>query len=105
MKATKLDLATFQWPEVTEVDMAFPTFNTIPELLAEAEERNLSKGRAKFNELFFEGGKLKFKEDVKEGTWKAKAFMYAKGLMGSFAPKHEHKETVCAMIFEECLEL
>ena len=28
--------------------------------------------------------------------------MYARGLMGSFAPKHEHKELVVWNDFEEC---
>lgn len=84
--------------------MVFSTFNTDKTLLAEAEKRTLTKGREKFNELFFSGGKIEFQKDVK-GTWKENAFLYAKSLMGSFAPKHEHKEAVCAMIFEECLVL
>lgn len=99
-----MDLSTYQFPDVTGVDLAFHTFNTIPELLKEAESRDLRKGRKKFNELFFNGGKLDFKDDVK-GSWKEKAFEYAKALMGSYAPKHEHKESVCSMIFEECLKL
>jgi hypothetical protein len=99
-----MNLAEYNWPEVTDVDMAFPTFNTPKDLLQEAESRDLTKGRRKFNQLFFEGGKLKFKKNVK-GTWKENAFKYCKALMASWAPKHEHKEAVCAMIFEECLKL
>ena len=52
--------------------------------------------------------KLGFLENIikdVEGTWKQNAFLYARSLMGSFVPKHEHKELVCAMIFEECLIL
>jgi len=40
-----------------------------------------------------------------DNSWKQNAFLYARSLMGSFVPKHEHKELVCAMIFEECLIL
>ena len=99
-----MDLSTYKFPEVSKVDLAFSTFNTIPELLEEANKRNLAKGRKKFNELFFNGGKVEFQKDF-EGSWKENAFLYARSLMGSFSPKHEDKEAVCAMIFEECLVL
>ena len=33
-----MDLSTYKFPEVTKVDLAFPTFNTPKELVAEAEE-------------------------------------------------------------------
>lgn len=99
-----MDLSNYKFPEVTKVDLVFPTFNTTKELVEEAERRDLTKGRKKFQELFYNGGKIEFKEDV-EGSWKEGAFMYARALMGSFAPKHEDKESVCAMIFEECLVL
>lgn len=99
-----MDLSTYKFPEVTKVDLAFSTFDVTKELLEEAEKRDLTKGRKKFSELFFSGGTVEFKDDV-EGTWKESAFMYARALMGSFLPKHEHKKAVCAMIFEECLVL
>jgi len=99
-----MKLETFEFPKVTNIDMAFPTFNTIPELLKEAEKRNPQKGMKKFSDLFFNGGKLEFQKDVK-GTWKEKAYLYAKALMGSWSPKHEHKELVVGMIFEETLIL
>jgi len=99
-----LDLSTFNWPEVTELNMAFSTFDTIPELLEEARRRDLKKGEEKFNELFFNGGSTKFQKDVK-GTWKEKAWLYCMALMRSFEPKHEDKTSVCAMIMEEVLIL
>ena len=97
-----MELSEYKFPEVSQADIAFPTFDTVPELLKEAESRNISKGRKKFNQLFFSGGKIDLQDDVK-GTWKEGAFLYARALMGSFAPKHEDKEAVCAMIFEETL--
>lgn len=99
-----MELSTYNFPKVTKVDLAFPTFNTPKELVEEAEKRNPRKGMKKFSELFFSGGEVKLKDDVK-GTWKENAYMYARALMGSFSPKHEHKELVVGMIFEECLEL
>jgi hypothetical protein len=99
-----MDLSIYNFPEVTKVDLAFPTFDTIPELLEEAEKRHPRKGMDKFSQLFFSGGEIKFQDDVKD-TWKEKAFMYARALMGSYAPKHEHKTLVVGMIFEEVLVL
>jgi hypothetical protein len=99
-----MDLSTYKFPEVTQVDLAFSTFDTPKELVDEAIARNPKKGMEKFSDLFFNGGEVEFKEDVK-GTWKENAFMYARSLMGSFTPKHESKELVVGMIFEECLVL
>ena len=99
-----MDLSTFTFPEVTDVELAFPTFDTIPQLLEEAIKRNPEKGMDKFSEIFYNGGKVELQEDVK-GTWKEKAYRYARSLMGSWAPKHEHKELVVGMIFEEVLVL
>lgn len=99
-----MDLSTYPFPKVTEVDLAFPTFDTPKDLLEEAVNRKPKKGMQKFSELFYRGGKIELKDDV-VGTWKENAFLYARALMGSFAPKHENKELVVGMIFEECLVL
>lgn len=99
-----MDLSTYKFPEVTKVDLAFPTFNAPKELVVEAERRNPIKGMKKFDELFFSGGKIELQSDV-EGTWKEKAFLYARALMRSWSPKHEHKQLVVGMIFEEVLVL
>ncbi len=99
-----MNLENYNFPEVTQVDLAFSTLNVTKELLQEAQLRNPKKGMDKFDEIFYSGGRIKFKKDV-EGTWKEKAFMYAKALMSSYEPKHEHKQLVVGMIFEECLVL
>ena len=99
-----MDLSNYKFPEVTKVDLAFPTFNTTKELVEEAKRRNPKKGMEKFSEIFYNGGKIELQKDV-EGTWKENAYLYARALMGSWAPKHEHKELVVGMIFEECLVL
>lgn len=99
-----MDLSTYNFPEVTRADIAFCTFDTPQELVEEAEKRNPQKGMKKFSQLFFNGGNIQLQPDV-EGTWKEKAYLYAYALMGSFAPKHENKELVVGMIFEEVLIL
>lgn len=96
-----MELKNYNFPK-TERELN--NINTDYILLAEAEKRELRKGREKFNQLFFNGGTVELKDDVR-GTWKEHAYVYARSLMGSFTPKHEHKESVCAMIFEECLKL
>lgn len=96
-----MDLSKFNFKELCENNFSV---NTTPELVAEAQSRNISKGKEKFNQLFFSGGELKLQDDVK-GTWKEDAYLYARKLMSSFAPKHENKQDVCAMIFEETLKL
>lgn len=103
----KLDLKTFEFPKVTGVDMAFPTFNTIPELLNEAKDRgffNDSNPYCRlFSKLFFSGGKVVFKKDIDEQV-KLRIWSYLRSFMGSFAPKHEHKEAICAMLLSEICE-
>lgn len=99
-----MDLSTYKFPEVTKVNLSFSTFDTTKELVEEAIKRNPQKGMKKFSELFYSGGKIELQPDVK-GTWKENAYMYARALMGSWSPKHEHKELVVGMIFEEVLVL
>ena len=99
-----MNLSTYDFPDVTAVDWAFPTFDTPSDLLDEATKRNPIKGMTKFDTIFYKGGDYSLQSDV-EGTWKEKAFVYARCLMRSWSPKHEHKRLVVGMIFEEVLEL
>lgn len=99
-----MDLSTYKFPKVTWIDFAFSTLNVDKELLDEAIARgkSIENWIRKFDELFFKGGGMKFQSDV-EWTWKEDAIRYARCLMGSFNPKHEEKQLVCGMIFQECL--
>lgn len=103
-----MDLTKFEFPEVTQADLAFPTFGTIPELLAEAKERGFYESSTPynelFNELFYNGGEVIFKKGI-DSEFRKTAWPYCKVLMGSFAPKHEEKEAVCAMLMSEILEV
>lgn len=102
-----MDLTKFEFPEVTGVDNAFPTFGTIPELLSEAKERGFYNGHTDYNSLFstlfFSGGKVKFKQKI-DDDFKNKAWSYVRAFMGSWAPKHEEKEAICALVMSELLE-
>ena len=102
-----MDLKEFKFPEVSKVDMAFPTFGTIPELLEEAVKRKFYNGNTEYNKLFsaifFSGGKVKFKKGL-DKEFVERAWAYCSSLMGSYTPKHEEKEAVCAMIMSEILE-
>jgi hypothetical protein len=97
-------LSNYSWPEVTDADMAFPTFSVPSEILDLYGKIKPRKGINKFSELFYKGGKIKPQKGIK-GTWKEKALLFALALKGSWEPKHEHKEFACGLIFEHTLIL
>lgn len=88
-------------PEVKDVDLAFPTAKADPKLLAMAREQGFYNGDTKYNSmfsnLFFRGGKIETKAKISD-EHKSKIIRYFKVLSGSFAPKHEEKEAVCALL-------
>jgi hypothetical protein len=102
-----MNLREHKFPEVSRIDMAFSTFRTDPALLAEAKARGFYNGHTPYNRmfstLFFKGGKLNYKKDVPEEFLNA-AVPYLKAFMGSFEPKHEEKEAICALLLSELVE-
>lgn len=104
MKTETLDLTTFNFPKLSGVEIAFSTLQTDKMLLAEAKNRGFYGGNTEYNklfaELFFKGGKLNFKKDIDE-EFKKKALPYLKAFMGSFEPRQEEKEAICAMLLSE----
>jgi hypothetical protein len=103
-----IDLKTYNFPVLTAVDLAFSTLDTPKELVDEAYKRGFNNFHNPYNKLFsklfFEGGKVVFKEDV-DAEYKQNVWSYCRALMGSFTPKHQHKEAVCAMLMSEVIEL
>ena len=101
-----MDLIKFNFPKVTGADMVFPTFDTNKELLEEAKERNFYNGHTPYNRLFstlfYSGGKVQFKTEVDKEFVK-NAWAYCRSFMGSWSPKHEEKEAICALIMSEIL--
>lgn len=102
-----MDLDKYDFPKITGADLAFSTTKTDPKLLKEAISRGYYNGRTVYNDLFsnlfFHGGKIKFKKDLNE-DFKNKVWPYTRSLMASFEPKHEEKEAICAMLMSELLE-
>jgi len=102
-----MDLKKFKFPEIKDIGVAFSVQRTIPKLLVEAKNRGFYNGHtpynALFSALFFSGGKLDFKKDLPE-DFKKTATMYLRAFMGSFEPRHEDKEAICAMLLSELVE-
>jgi hypothetical protein len=102
-----MNLKDFAFPEITRVDMVFPTVKTNKDLLEEAKSRGFYNGHTPYNDLFsqlfFNGGRIVWKKDVDEQL-KQKAWPYCRSFMGSWEPRHEEKEAICALIMSELLE-
>ena len=102
-----MDLKTYNFPEVSGIDMAFSTLKTDKALYEEAKKRGFDNYSNPycllFSELFFKGGKVEFKKDLDE-DFKKRAWTYCRSFMSSFEPKHEEKEAICALIMSELLE-
>jgi hypothetical protein len=102
-----MNLLEFNYPKPDDIDMAYSTYNTIPELLEEAKTRKFLDGRTAYNklfsDLFFLGGKVIFKKNIDE-LKRNEIWSYCLAFMRSWAPKHEHKEAICAMLMSEILE-
>lgn len=99
-----MDITKYNFKKVSKIDSVLCCFDTDKKLLAEAKRRGFYDGDTKYNtlfsQLFFSGGTLVFKKGLDE-EFMAKAIPYLKAFMKSFAPKHEEKEAVCALILSE----
>jgi len=106
-----LNLFEFDFESITdEKDNPFSITRTNQDLLKEAEKRGFygggKPGNDFFNTLFFKGIKEWPKgKNVPDQKKADIMLMYARQLCRSFEPKHEHKEYVCAMIFDDLFKL
>jgi hypothetical protein len=102
-----MDLTKFSFPKVSEAGMVFSSIKTDKTLLAEAKERGFYGGHTPYNkifsQLFFNGGRVNFKSNI-DKEFKKTAWAYCRAFMGSWEPKHEEKEAICALIMSELLE-
>jgi hypothetical protein len=87
-------------PEVTDLDIAFGNVEHLPKWDAIPEEfkRGNTKWNRLFNQCFFCGAKG-LQLVPKEGVDAKKALRVIRACMGSFEPKHEHKEAGVAYLF------
>lgn len=95
----------FPIPEISDVQMVFPAnvldympkYEDIPK---KYKTDSYSGTNRLFNDWFFRGLKelsMKTREGVDEG----KAIRAIRSIMGSYAPKHEHKEAAVAFLLDE----
>lgn len=92
---------TYLPKELTALDVAFgvgaekimPPYSQIPD--------EFKRGRTKWNDLvndWFYCGVSDLEVTPKEGIDKQKALLNIRAIIGSFEPKHEHKEAACAYL-------
>ena len=96
------DLVNWLLQEVSDVQLVFPA--TVSHLMPpwnEIPEKFKTSRGTPWNELvskwFFTGVSIK-KYKPKDGIDTTRAMRHIKTIMGSFEPKHEHKEAACAYL-------
>lgn len=91
--------------EVDDVTMAFPAGirHLMPdyEHIRQEYDRGNKWSNQLFNDWFCCGIKSADGLVPKEGIDKRKALRHIKTIMGSFEPKHEHKEAAVAFLFDK----
>lgn len=97
-----MDLQKYEFKHVPTISSP-----TDKRLLAEARSKGFYEGNTEFNtmfnNLFFNGGNLTPKAGLPK-EFVQRAVAYLTRLARSFAPKHEEKEAVCALILSEITE-
>lgn len=82
-------------PEVSDLDMAFPTryrkLLPVWEQLTEEEQAGNNQYCHNLNQLFFRGGDMSKYFTAKPGYDQTKIHRYIKATLGDYGPKHEHK--------------
>ncbi len=96
-------------PGVSDADVAYSNAQFLPAWDDIPKDFKRHRGTP-FNKivstLFFEGGKLSdFGLTPKKGVDQRKAMRVIKACMGSWDPKHEHKEAGVAFMFSEWFDL
>lgn len=89
--------------EVTDADIAFPTAQYIPK--EDEIPKEFWNGNTIWNKCFrdwFYKGLKSIKE--KPGVDRAKALRAIQSIIGSYGPKHEHKEAAVAFLLSEWFE-
>jgi len=94
-------------PEVSDVDVAFGAraLEWMPPMEDIPEEFKEFPGRTEWHQIvsawFFDGLSENVKFYPKDGVDAEKAFKVMRATLGSFAPKHEHKEAAVAYMLSE----
>jgi len=93
------------FPEVDKVSMAFggyprEWFDSVMKIEEQPED---AKYNSMMESLFFHGGEVPVNKTLPE-EYRSKGLRMLKAVMGSFEPKHEHKEKVCGLILKSLCE-
>ena len=99
-KPAEIDAATAAFPDM--LGELIPKYEDIPEEYKKSysKDKHIEKMKKLFNVSFFLG--LKSLTLVpNEGIDKDKAWQHIRCIMGSFEPKHEHKEAACVYMLSE----
>jgi len=96
--------------DITKYKFVTPEFRDPPtdnNLLDEARARGFDDRNNKycgiFSKLFYEGGKLNFKQGL-DPAFKESAVPYLRAFMQSFSPSHEVKMAISALILSELVD-
>jgi hypothetical protein len=91
-----------KFPEVTDVDIAFGNY---PEKWFQKmlQENSPRKYKEMASNLFFNGGDVPFNEDLPV-VYLNNGFRILRTVLGSFKPKHEHKEHVAGVVLKNICE-
>lgn len=89
------------FPEVDKASMVFggyprDWFASVMKIEEQPEDR---KYNDMMESLFFSGGSVPVNKDLPE-EYRTKGLNMLRAVMGSFEPKHEHKEKVCGLILK-----
>ena len=97
MKRTNM----LEFPEVRDVDIAFGGYpkDLFKKVLGVELSREDEKWKTKVNKIFFNGGSLDLNHELSKEYINSGVRMF-KAVIGSFEPKHEEKEHVCAVILK-----
>lgn len=93
-------------PEISDLDLAFPAraMEWLPPMNEIPEQFKNPNSKEKWNRLFNDAfcfGLSDLSLVPKDGINPAKAWRVVRACVGSFAPKHEHKEAGCAYLLSE----
>jgi hypothetical protein len=102
----KYALGPEQLDQISDIDVAFSTKKFLPEYAVIPDD--FKKGNTVWNRLFkkwFYGGLKELSLTPKDGIDTKKAVKLIRAHMGSFEPKHEHKEAgvayMMSMLFDD----
>lgn len=95
-----------EFPDVSDIDIAFGAyphdwFASVMKIESLPEDQ---KWNDLADSLFYKGGNIPFDESLSE-EYQIKGSRILRAVLGSWAPKHEHKEKVCGLIIKSLCEV